>query len=223
MTIKHSQSQQNMQGVPDLLDLLQAATGEAALSGALGHWRQAVSTSVDGLTRTVGGVPADIAIINQALQLIQQQLANPPQAAPKPFGQSEMTSAGAGQLIGPGSDVLFDGVGFGDIPYNPATGVFSLGANKRYRLTAHFSLGNYNGEGNNMGIEWVDAVTNAVLHDGHGALCTSGGNPASINANPTADTFHATSVAQGVKCRVTTLIATATALPGACSVLVEEI
>jgi len=185
-----------------LTGFLQAASGEASLSSALGKWRQQVNI-----------------LIGQ----IEAQQSHPPQAGTQTFVQTEMSSAGAGQVLGPGTTVLFDGAPYGDISYNPATGFFRLLPGHNYRLTAHFALGNYNGEGTNVTIDWVDAVTNAVLHDGHGALCTSGGNPASINANPTADTFHQVGgTVQDVKLRVTTL-GSATALPGACCALVQEI
>jgi hypothetical protein len=197
--------------IEELLGLLAATSGEptGSLHSAIGRWRQRVSLSLGA------------AIVQ--LQQVADQQSHPPQAATQTFVQTEMSSEGAGQVLGSGTTVLFDGDPYGDISYNPATGFFRLLPGRNYRLTAHFALGNYSGEGNNVTIDWVDAVTNAVLHDGHGALCTSGGNPASINANPTADTFHQVSgTVQDVKLRVTTL-GSATALPGACSALVQEI
>lgn len=159
------------------------------------------------------------------LNLVHEfESSHPPQAGDQTFGQTMMNPAGAGQLIGPGSTILFDTPGEGDIPYTQVTGTFRLLPNKKYRLTAHFSLGNYSGETANIAIEWVEHGTNIVLHAGHGALCTSGGNTNSINTQPCADTFHQTfGQVQDVKLRVTSGGATATALAGFCTALVQEL
>jgi len=187
----------------ELLQLLQAAAGEGtgSLHSALGRWRQRVGELVGGI---VDGTVAAA-------------------AASKPFVQTEYDEGGPGQLLAPGTDVIFDDPGFGSIPYNPATGVFTLEANKSYQLTAHFALSTYSGETVNIGIEWVDAMTNAVLHAGHVAFCTPADNTNSVNTQPTADTFHTTTAAQGVKCRVTSLAGSATALGGLSMALVKEI
>jgi len=193
----------------ELMGILRAAAGEASLGGALGRWRQSVSTAIGQ--------------INTAIDALQQQQSHPPQAPPKTFVQTEYTGGGAGQALASGTDIVMDGAGFGDIPYNPLNGVFTLAANKNYRLTAHFALVGYTGETTNVGIEWVDANTNVALHADHGAFLTPVTNTNNENFQPTAETFHTTSVPQNVKLRVTGATGTATANPGLSYALVEEI
>lgn len=214
---KQSQRQQNMQTISEtpaevfariqneLNVLLQAAAGEGTGSrhSHIGRWRQRVSE-----------------LIAEASERAQQS-AQPAQAAPKPYKQAART--GVAQAIGVGTDLIFNTAGTGDIPYNPATGVFSLSANKAYRLTAHLLLGNFSGETVNVAVEWVDSVTNAVLEPNQNALCTPTTNTNSIAPQPTAEVMHSTSVAQGVKCRVTATLGTADLLTAGSYAIVQEI
>ncbi len=136
--------------------------------------------------------------------------------------QTQYSSLGAGQALVNGSTILFDAAGYGDISYNPLTGIFTLAPNPTYRLTAHFALSSFSGETVNFGIEWVDANSNVVLHDGHGAFLTPGTNTNSVQTQPTAETFHKTgNSGQTVKLRVTGATGTATALGGLSYALVE--
>ncbi len=183
-----------------ILDYLLSAKGERSVNSAIGVWRRKISQAVDDL----------------------QQSSHPPQSGN--FVQTEYSSAGAGQLLASGSTILFNDPGFGDIAYNPATGIFTLGPSTTYRLTAHFALSSFSGETVNFGIEWVDAITNTILHDGHGAFLTPGTNTNSVQTQPTAETFHTTgSAGQTVKLRVTGATGTATALGGLSYALVQVI
>jgi hypothetical protein len=162
-------------------------------------------------------------------RVLQKAAVEPQSSHPSPepdqtFVQTQYSSGGAGQALGPGTNIVFDDPGFGDISYNNATGVFRLLPNKKYQLTAHFCLANYGGDTNVVEIQWVDADTNVVLRPGHGAVLTPGTNTNSINAQPTADTFHQTpGLVQDVRLRVTSIAGTAEALAGACCALVKEL
>lgn len=218
-TLRHSQSQQNMQTISEtpaealqrvnkeLHSLLLAAAGDpgAALHTSISRWRQRVGS-----------------LIAEATAIAANALQSGGVAAAKPFVQTQYSSGG-GQALALGTDIVFDEAGYGLLPYDNSTGEFTLQANKSYRLTGHFALGNYSGETVNVGIEWVDAATNTVLHAGHVALCTPVDNTNSLNPQPTADTFHQTAAAQTVKLRVTSTLGTADALGGLCSALVQEI
>jgi len=176
---------------------LLAAGGETSVHTLLGAWRQKVSSGL--------------------------QSSHPPQSPPKPFSQTAYSSGGAGQALAAGTNIVMDTPGYGDIPYNEATGVWTLEANKNYRLTARFALVDYTGETTNMGIEWVNAA-NAVLHADHEAFLTPGSNTNNLNSQPTAETFHTTGgVAELVHLRVTGATGTATANPGLSYALVEEL
>lgn len=170
-----------------------------------------------------GGEQSLLSAVGQAMIKTTQQSSHPSPAADQSFVQTQYSASG-GQAVGPGTDIVFDDSGYGDIAYNPATGVFRLLASRKYQLTAHFTLANYGGDTNVVEIQWVDADTDVPLHAGHGAVLTPGTNTNSINAQPTADTFHQTQgVVQDVKLRVTSVAGTADALGGACSALVREI
>ncbi len=163
-------------------------------------------------------------LLQKLAEAINQQASHPPQSVPGTYGQTAMSSAGAGQLLGPGTDVVFDSPGEGDIPYDNTNGIFTLAPLTAYRLTAHFSLGTYSGETINVVIEWVDADSNAPISDDHGTLLTPGTNTLSINAQETADVIMpAAGVVRRVKCRVTAAAGTATALPGACNAIVQAL
>src|SRR5262245_39988897 len=123
---------------------------QLSLHSGHGYWMQKVSEAIDA-----------IAPDGQAIA-----------AAAKPFVQTQLSTAGAGQALGNNTTVLFDAPGFGDLPYNPATGVFTLAPDKSYLLSAHFALSTFSGETVNFYIEWVDAITNVKLVDGHGAFLT---------------------------------------------------
>jgi len=182
-----------------ILDYLLAAKGERSVSGAIGVWRKKISQAVDDL-----------------------QSSHPPQSGT--FVQTEYTSAGAGQVLASGTNIIMDAPGFGNIAYNNTTGIFTLGPSTSYRLTAHFALVNYTGETTNMGIEWVDAITNVRLHPDQGAFLTPGTNTNNLNAQPTTETFHTTgSAGQTVRLRVTSATGTATALGGLSYAMVQAI
>jgi hypothetical protein len=160
--------------------------------------------------------------IGQWILGVSQQSSHPSQAVAKDYVQTSY-SAGGGQSLAANTDIVMDTPGYGDIPYNPLNGVFTLTGNKNYRLTAHFTLANYTGETTNIGIEWVDANTNAVLHADHGAFLTPVTNTNNENFQPTAETFHTPSVNQTVKLRVTGATGTADALGGLSYALVQEV
>ena len=171
------------------IELLTGAKGERSIWGLIGKWRLYISKQVDALVASGGGT-----------------------GGTKTYANAEMSSGGAGQTLGPATDVKFN-TSNGDIPYAPATGLFTLAANKRYKLTGHFALSSYSGETINLGIEWVTSA-NTVVRDGHGAFLTSGGNTNSLNVQPTAEVIIETTAATQVKLRVTSAGGTATALPG---------
>lgn len=177
---------------------LNAIASQVQLSGALGAFLQKLVTEVES--------------------------SHPPQAAAGTYVETAMSSLGPGQALGLGTDVKFDRTPQGDITYTPATGIFRLAPLAKYRLTAHFSLGNYSGETVNVLIEWVDNANNLPLVADHGALLTPGDNTNSINVQPTADLIYETGAhPRDVKCRVTATLGTATALAGGCHAIVEAL
>ncbi len=184
-------------------DTLKALGGQLSLQSPVGNWAQSVTDALEALQS--GG-----------------QSSHPPQSGT--FVQTEYSELGAGQALVNGSTIVFDDSGYGDIAYNPATGIFTLGPSATYRLAAYFALSSFSGETVNFGIEWVDALTNVPLHPGHGAFLTPGTNTNSLQTQPTAETFHKTGAAgQTVKLRVTGATGSATALGGLSYALVEKI
>lgn len=186
-----------------ILSALKAVGGQLGLQSPVGNWAQKVSEALDALES--GG-----------------QSSHPSQSGS--FVQTEYNELGAGQALSNGDDIIFDDPGFGDMAYNPATGVFTLGPSATYRLTAHFALSSFSGETVNFGIEWVDAQTEVPIHAGHGAYLTPVDNTNSVQPQPTAETFATTGTAgQTVKLKVTGATGTATALGGLSYALVEKI
>jgi hypothetical protein len=187
-------------------DYLKAVTGQLGLQTPVGQWAQKITDAIEALI--------------EAQEQQSTPTTHPPQSGS--FVQTQYSSLGPGQLLANGSNIVFDAAGYGDIAYNNASGVFTLAPNTTYRLTAHFALSSFSGETVNFGIEWVDANSNLVLHDGHGAFLTPGTNTNSVQTQPTAETFHTTGPGgQTVKLRVTGATGTATALGGLSYALVE--
>jgi len=186
-------------------DALKAVGGQLQLSSPAGNWAQKISDAVESLQGGSSG-----------------QSSHPSQSGN--FVQTEYNALGPGQLLANNTDIRFDDAGFGDMSYNPATGIFTLGPSSTYRLSAHFALSTFSGETVNFGIEWVDAITNLPIHAGHGAYLTPVTNTNSVQPQPTAETFATTgSAGQTVKLRVTGATGTATALGGLSYALVEKI
>lgn len=131
-----------------LLDLLQAATGEASLSGALGHWRQAVSESIDALTERTAILPAP---------------------APVPVRELDVIETERGlvlQTVTIDTDVVLDFVRFsqGQVSYDPGLGIYTLVPGRLYELDAGGAVANFtDADAGFLRISWVDAATNAPL------------------------------------------------------------
>lgn len=228
MKLRHSQSQQNQQGVVEalerirheLLDLLQAAAGEEPLHSAIGRWRQRVSSAISEV--------GEIAIAASPV---------PPPGLVKTFVQAGYIttattpgepSSGPGQLAIPDdTDIVFDEIPFGTIPYDRSTGFFTLAANKTYRLSGEFLLG-YSDTGAFATIEWVDAVTNVALRNGVGRSVNTSeenSNPGTPDNSglPVAELFYTTTSPQNVKLRLTKLTAGTLDVTYGSTALVQEI
>jgi hypothetical protein len=193
--------------VEELLGLLKAAAGEpnGSLHSHLGKWRQRVSELVGS---GGGGGP-------------------PTPSTPQALDQVVYSEASGGQTVVSGDDVVFDQVDIsrGTLPYDTTTGVWTLTAGQMYRLTAHFTAVNFTaGETQNLGIQWVDAITEVPLHPQESAFLTPGTNTNDLAENPTTDIFYLAAAAQGVKLKVTALTAGAATLAGGLSTaLVQEV
>ena len=61
------------------------------------------------------------------------------------------------------TDIKLDTKQSGNIPYNTATGVFSLTAGKTYHLIFEGRFINYASNTASIDVNWVDATTNAAL------------------------------------------------------------
>ncbi|MBS1511186.1 MAG: hypothetical protein JST86_10110 [Bacteroidetes bacterium] len=128
--------------------------------------------------------------------------------------------------IGVNSDIILNNKVNGTIPYNTGTGVYTLSANKTYRLTfegyfINYSLSNVG----DIEVEWVDAGTNTPLvgsQIGRGVFTT---NTSTISQSdrPVADIIYTTSASQQVKLRVTAANGTADLYATGASALIQEL
>lgn len=127
---------------------------EASWHSGLGYWRQQITDAVELLQQQVSGGGSSGGGTRTFVQAkyVETELDDGP-------GQPNVTE---------GTDIIFDEVPFGTIPYDNTTGIFTLAAGKTYRLTGNFVAGDFVGDGSFMKIVWVDANTNLPLRGGAG-------------------------------------------------------
>ena len=141
--------------IEELLDLLRAAAGEASLGGALGRWRQAVSTRLGEAQQAIGAVQV-------AVGQIQQQLSHPPQPSPLPdYGW--VKRGGSPQVgVTTGTNVVFTSVGpIRGISY---TDRWTLKPGKTYVLRLLGTFENFSNGDGEIQLKFTDD-TNTPLTD----------------------------------------------------------
>lgn len=105
--------------------------------------------------------------------------------------------------VGINTDLLFDTLNSGNIPYNTATGVFALTAGKTYRLNASPNFASYsNFTTAILPFQWVDAVTNTSLVLGSAGFGVSTTNTNNVSLQPNAVAIYTPTTNQTVKVRV---------------------
>lgn len=104
-----------------------------------------------------------------------------------------VSRTGSDQTVNTGSNVIFNTINGGNIPYNTSTGAFSLTAGKTYRLSATLSLSNGNSIVSECNAIWKtaagDLLTNKaeVLSSSHSTNAAGNAN-VSIIYTPTVNT-----------------------------------
>jgi hypothetical protein len=146
----------------NLLDLLQAAAGEASLRTRLGAWRQAISQSVDSVAASVAPLAASVSSLAASVA----SLAASGSAALAATQYMQATQVGGNALVQLNTDLVLNTLAISrGIPYNPVTGIATLTAGRTYSLRASGTLVTFAGAGASafFDITWVDAVSNAPL------------------------------------------------------------
>lgn len=140
----------------NLLSLLKSVGGEKSLGGTVGRWMQAVSRFLDGL-----GPKYVIAYRAGAAQAIPD--------------------------LSVTTTLLLDTVSAdGGVPYDPATGAFSLEANSLYELSFHALFRNFGTEATDYAaVAWQDVAGN-VLVSGCVAFCVPPASTLNIAPQPVA-------------------------------------
>jgi len=132
-----------------ILDLLQAAAGEASLHTLLGKWRSAISQEVDIQKSQI----SSISIISQSL-LTELDVIGTKRSGLDQIG------------VTTGSDVILNNLVFtrGAIAYDSNTGIYTLIPGRIYELDASGSVANFSSAtGGFLEIAWVNAATNAPI------------------------------------------------------------
>lgn len=70
------------------------------------------------------------------------------------------------QTVNTGDKVLFNQINGGNIPYNSATGNFTLTAGKTYRMTGYISLANNNATAEEVNVAWKTAAGDLLSNKG---------------------------------------------------------
>lgn len=119
-----------------LLSLLKSASGEASLGSALGRWRQAVTNVIDAM----------------APKYVITSLTGAPQAIPD---------------LSVSTPIILDTISAdGGVPYNTATGVYSLEANSLYELAFYGLFQVFGTEANDFTtVNWQDSQGNVLVPD----------------------------------------------------------
>jgi uncharacterized membrane protein len=129
---------------------------------------------------------------------------------------------GSDQTLSSGTDIIFNDAGTGTIPYNTATGEFSLTAGRTYRLTYSATLVNYSlTSGAWMGINWVHGTTNAHIGSGSTVFPTTWLN--NDTSLPLVECIYTPATNHTVKVRVTSGSGTAQLRQGENFAIVQEI
>lgn len=104
------------------------------------------------------------------------------------------------QTVSEGGTILFNQINGGTIPYNTATGLFSLTAGKTYRLTGCVAISSSNASSEELNVQWKNANGDLLANKGE-ALST---NFATTGfANGIADVIYTPSVNTTVSLTVT--------------------
>lgn len=139
-----------------ILDLLQAAAGEASLNNLLGRWRQGISVDLDDAQSTIDILKAQVSNIASVAASLLTEL--------DVIGTKR---SGADQPgLTTGSDVVLNNLVFkrGAVSYDFDTGVYTLIPGRIYELDAGGAVANFSSAaGGFLEIAWVNAITNATI------------------------------------------------------------
>jgi len=98
-------------------------------------------------------------------------IATPTSAETVDYVSTSLSSNIAG--VGSNTDIKLQQLNGGNIPYNTATGVYTLSANKTYILQAQLRVSNASISGAYLAYTWVDANSNVELITNSEALSSS--------------------------------------------------
>ncbi len=176
----------------DLFALLKAAGGEKQLSSQFMRWAQVVS-------KILSGSPGTVFDYVQALRVANQ---------------TGVTT---------GVDVLFDTVAEqSGVPYDPATGLFALTANKTYQLSGLGTMISFAGGTDEIDLEWVDS-SNAPLVANAVGLWKPVSNGLVVAPANQVVVVHRPTVSKAVKLRCTGSSGSATILGKNFTAVVQQI
>ena len=124
------------------------------------------------------------------------------------------------QTVNTGDNILFNSINSGNIPYNSATGNFTLTAGKTYRLTGSVSLDASTSASSEIDIAWKNAAGDIL---GNKALILSANFASPAGGNGITDIIYTPSVNTTIALNVIAATANAKTIPNYTYANVEQI
>lgn len=124
------------------------------------------------------------------------------------------------QTVNTGDNILFNSINSGNIPYNSATGNFTLTAGKTYRLTGSVSLDASTSASSEIDIAWKNAAGDVL---GNKALILSANFASPAGGNGITDIIYTPSVNTTIALNVIAATANAKTIPNYTYANVEQI
>ena len=121
--------------------------------------------------------------------------------------------------VGNNTDIKFQQLNGGTIPYNTLTGVYTLSANKTYMLQASLRISSASVDGAYLAYTWVDAITNIELVTNSQALSSSKTSTASFGSKNNVQIIYTPTTNQNVKIRTIEATGTQTIWLGTATII----
>jgi len=144
-------------------------------------------------------------------------IATPTSAETVDYVSTSLSSNIAG--VGSNTDIKLQQLNGGNIPYNTATGVYTLSANKTYILQAQLRVSNASISGAYLAYTWVDANSNVELITNSEALSSSNTSGATFGSKDIVQIIYTPTSNQTVKLRSITASGTQTIWHGTASIV----
>lgn len=179
-----------------LLEIATSLRGQKSLWSPLGKWILEVSKSVDQLF-SGGSVAFDYIQVNRSSNQVG---------------------------VASGTDIIWDTIRIQqNVPYNTGTGVFTLNANRTYRLTVNAAFSTFAGGTAEVDLDWVDATSNTKLVPNTSFIGVPVTDTTNLAPSPVAEALYRPTTNQTVKVRCTSAGGTSVLLAPFSYAIVQQI